>query len=127
MLEYDSEAAKLRIENASAEALLRVAAYFWTQHSLRLGKANPRPYLDSSKPGEYPRRRTGAGQSALAFEPTTREAVARTQAIRVGFRQNEPHLLILELRKDVTKRRLGLLKTLDDLRPQLAALARATK
>lgn len=109
------------ISAAAAKGLLAAAVAFENEVRVRVSKPNPPPYIDSSKPGEYPRLRTGAGQKALAHEPRSLADVQKAGVVRVGYVQGDHHLLILELARD----RLGLLKTLEDLRPKLAALATA--
>lgn len=81
--------------------------------------ANGRIYYDPSAPGEYPKLRTGAGQKALTHQPETVQDVIEAGFVRVGYVEGNHHLLALEMAKD----RLGLLQTLEDLRPQLAELA----
>lgn len=102
-----------------AERLLRVAVYFQTQHKARLSKPNPPPHKDSSKPGEYPRLRTGFGRGSTVYDPSTVDEIARDLSVKVGYLAGAWYMPFLELHRE----RLGLLKTLDDLRPQLQALA----
>lgn len=111
------------IQKAAAQGLLRAALLFEVQHSLRVSKPNPPPYVDSSKRGEYPKLRTGAGRSGLTHVPATVEEVMRTGSVRVGFVQGRHHLLHLELSQRFG--RLGLQRTLSDLRGPLAAVATA--
>ena len=107
------------ISSVLADRLLRMAVYFQTQHKLRLNVSNPRPYLNSSKPGEYPRARTGFGRDSVMYEPTSRSEVRRDLTIRIGYLVNAFYMPVLEL----TRNRLGLRKTLDDLHPQLQLIA----
>ncbi len=111
------------INRQAAEMLLRIVVLFENTHRNRVGKANPPPYTDSSKPGEYPRLRTGGGQRGLTHEPASVAEVMKTGVIRVGFTTNARHMLILELARD----RKGLLDTLADLRPVMAQMAKAAK
>lgn len=109
------------IRKAAAEGLLAAGVLFSNQVRQRVSVANPPPYLNSSKEGEYPRLRTGAGQKALTMQPSSVDEVIASGFVRVGYVQGDHHLLILEL----ARKRLGLLRTLEDMRPQLAALATA--
>jgi hypothetical protein len=94
---------------------------FDNQRSQRVSTPNPPPYKDSSKPGEYPRLRTGEGQRALTRLPTEFGEVMRVLRVQVGFVAGKAHLLILEMKRG----RLGLQKTLEDLKPILSKLATA--
>lgn len=118
-LNWNGNQAKAQIADASAAGLLRAAVYFQTFHKQQLNKSNPRPYLDSSQPGEYPKARTGFGRGAVLYEPTTVEDVAKEQAVRIGYLQSGFYMLVLELRRH----RLGLLETLRKTKDRLAAIA----
>jgi len=117
------DAAQAALEKAVGQMLLRAAIFFQTQHKLRVGVSNPRPYLESSRDGEYPRKRTGFGQGSLIYDPDTPEAVGRKGSVTVGFLEPARYMVILEVRK----RRKGLLDTLESLRPQLQALIEASR
>lgn len=114
------------IRQAAATDLLRAATFFANQHSLRISRPNPPPYRDSSKPGEYLKLRTGFGRSNLAMEPTSPAEVVRTMQVKVGFRRNAWYMLYWSEQAHSVRLRLGLLQTLNDLQPQLAALATAS-
>ncbi len=121
-LEWHGPEAKRRLQETMAIRLQAVAVYFVKQHSQRIGKSNPRPYKDSSKPGEYMRARTGKGQAGLLYQPHDISGViAAGLRVRVGFDQGVHYMLTLEL----FRQRKGLLATLNDIRPQLQALARS--
>lgn len=122
-VKWNGDAAKLEIEDASADGLLRGAVFFQTQHKHRVNVSNPRPYLNSSKPGEYMRARTGFGRDNCAYEPITKAEIAKEQAVRIGFFENAKYMLILE----IFRRRKGLLDTLKDIKKQLATIITATK
>lgn len=120
--QWNGDAAFLAIQHAAAVGLMKTALAFEIEHRQRVAVPNPPPYTNSSKAGEYMRLRTGGGQKALAHEPATVAEVEQTHKTRVGFRQGDgEHMLILEL----ARQRLGLLKTLEDMRPTLAATATA--
>lgn len=121
MLKWNGDAAFESIRRGAAQGLLRAATFFETQHSIRVASPNPPPYRDSSRAGEYPKLRTGAGRSGLSHEPVTLAEAAASLQVRVGFRKGRHHLLILELSKRFN--RLGLERTMKDLQPQLASLA----
>jgi hypothetical protein len=115
---WNGDAATARIRQSAAEMLLRMAVTFENEHRKRVSVANPPPYLNSSKAGEYMRLRTGGGQRGLTHEPVDVAGVMKAGFVRVGFTANARHMLILELARD----RKGLLQTLTDLRPTLAAM-----
>lgn len=121
MTVWNGKSAILQIRNASAESLMRAALFFQAQHQQRLAKSNPRPYNNSSKPGEYPRARTGAGRAGVLVDPPNLAGVASEGRVRVGYVQNTFYMLVLELRYD----RLGLLQTLKDLKGQIKAIIEA--
>lgn len=119
---WNGDATFSKIRKEAAEILLVCAVRFEQVHSQRVSVANPPPYLPAttSKPGEYPRLRTGAGQKALTHQPASVAEVMQTGYVRVGFVESDHHLLILELWKKGA--RLGMLRTLEDIKPQLQAL-----
>lgn len=116
---WNGDAAKRFLGEATAEGLLMAAVYFQTQHKNRLNLSNPPPYLNSSKPGEYPRARTGFGRDNTAYDPETKAAVYLQQSVRIGYRTNAEYMAILE----VFRGRLGLLKTMESIRGQVASIA----
>lgn len=108
------------IEEAAAKGLLAAALTLETELRRRVSVPNPPPYHNSSKPGEYPRLRTGAGQKSIAHEPATLAEVMKEGIVRVGYRAGAgDHMQILEERRQ----RLGVEKTLQDLRARLARIA----
>ncbi len=120
-LNWFGEQAEAELRKAAANGLIRAATMFENQMSQRVSTPNPPPYKDSSKPGEYPRLRTGEGQRALTRLPTEFGEVMRVLRVQVGFVAGKAHLLILEMKRG----RLGLQKTLEDLKPILSKLATA--
>lgn len=116
--EWNGDSVRSNLEAKSAEALLRAAVFFQAQHMHRLNIPNPSPHLNPSKPGEYPKKRTGVLQGSVLFEPTDPGEVARLRTIRVGLANNAFYGNVLALNYD----RKGLLDTLEELRPQLQSL-----
>lgn len=106
------------LEAAVGNGLARCAVYFQTQHKLRLNSSNPKPYLNSSKPGEYPKARTGFGRDGHAYEPTSPAAMAAEGAVRLGYLANVWYMAFLE----VYRGRLGLVHTLNSLKSQLVRI-----
>ena len=100
------------------KGLARCAEYFETQHKLRLNKSNPAPYLDSSKPGEYPRARTGFGRRNHTYDPASPDEMAAEGAVRLGYLQNAWYMAFLE----VYRGRLGLVHTMNTIKAQMARL-----
>ena len=113
--------AETELRKAAANGLIRAATMFQNQMFERVSVPNPPPYKNSSKEGEYPRLRTGEGQRAIARLPGTLGEVMKSLRISVGLQAGKAHLLILEMKRH----RLGLQKTLEDLKPALAVLATA--
>ena len=116
-LEWNGRIAFTRIKRNAARGILRAAEFFVEEFKKRVSIPNPFPYLHSSKPGEYPKLRTGAGRAQLRLYPSTVAAVEGTGFLRVYY-VGDQHLLTLEQRWD----RLGLEIALDDLRPQIAQI-----
>lgn len=101
---------------AMAKNLLAAAVFFTNQHQQRLGAKTAPP---ASRPGEYPAKRTGFLQASVLWNPASPNEVEQSLRIRVGYLNNAFYGPILEFQKH----RLGLKKTLEDLEPQLSALA----
>lgn len=117
-VEWHGEERLAELDQAIGEGLLRGAVYFQTQHKLRLNKSNPRPYAHSSQPGEYPRARSGFGRDNVWYEPTSVAEAGRAGFVRIGYRVNAFYMAILE----VYRGRLGLVKTLESIKVQLARI-----
>ena len=76
-------------------------------------------YPDSSKKGEYPRKRTGEGIGALIYAPTTEaDIIAAGLKVRIGVQAKGKHLAILELFKG----RLGFEESAKRLNDQVKAI-----
>jgi hypothetical protein len=101
----------------TAEALMAVAIEAQTEHMRRLNVSNPPPHLDSSKPGEYPRKRTGFLQANTLFDPLNLAEIIANQWVDVGVGQNAMYGVWLV---DIGKR-LGIEDTVRDILPQLEA------
>lgn len=106
------------LDDACAEGLLRAAVFFQTTHKAKLSVSNPRPHKTPSKPGEYPRLRTGFGRNAVMYEPTTKGEIKQTLTVKIGYLANAWYMALLE----VKRRRKGLKDTLELIRQQLQAL-----
>lgn len=97
-----------------AERLLAAAEELREEHKERLNIPNPPPHLDSSRPGEYPRRRTGVGRESVIVAPDDTAAVSRTLTTRVG------HTVEALYMNDLLRSgRLGLWETTQDILPVL--------
>ena len=102
-----------------AKRLLAAARHFQKFHMEKIGIVNPPPYLDSSKPGEYLKKRTGWLQSRVLYEPTSPSSVADNDlTIRVGIGESARYGVWHEL----FNRRLGLEETLKRTKRDMAAL-----
>ena len=62
---WNGQAASAQVQQEAARRLQRTAQWFQDQLIARLSLSNPRPYLNSSRPGEYPRKRTGTKEPLL--------------------------------------------------------------
>jgi hypothetical protein len=130
------------LRETAARQLLAVALYFTRQHAIRLNVSNPgvrmkrkrdtvagkkgssyTVYSSPSLPGQYPRSRTGALRRGQRYSPDDKAGViANNMTVRVGMLANVFYGIALELRQG----RLGLVKTLQDLRPLLAEIVKRT-
>jgi hypothetical protein len=134
--QWYTEAAFQVLKKKAAQQLLAVGVFFVRSHANRLNVSNPGTrrkrrggrgsytvYDSPSKRGEYPRARTGALKRGQRYSPTTVEGViANALTIRVGMLKNVFYGVVLEMRLG----RLGLLKTLEDLRPLLREIVKKT-
>ena len=120
-VQFNGDAAKHQIEEAVGKRLLAAAVFFQTQHKLALNKSNPRPYLNSSRPGEYPRARTGFGRNNVAYDPADLATVIAEQKVRIGFLEPAWYMEYLAQYKG----RLGLQATMERLKGQLAQMLEA--
>lgn len=102
-------------------ALAAAATELVTEHQRRIGVMNPRPYLNSSKPGEYPRKRTGFGQANVIYLPASPAEIAELGHVDVGYAENAFYMQALVDNQG----RLGIEETLEDLRPRLEAIVAA--
>ena len=112
----DEAAAGMRDE--LARRLIKAAELFAVEHSRRLGTPNPKPFLDSSKPGEYPRMRTGRGMRSLTVQPESPNQIARDLSVRVVIDDNAFYLGVLSEKM----KRLGLLDTADAMKNAVAKI-----
>jgi hypothetical protein len=118
-IEWNGEAAALAAQQEAARRLQRTVQWFWEQHTRRLSVSNPRPYDDSSKPGQYPRKRSGNLIGNVIWSPMDVTGImAGDYKIRVGLAQPGRYGAILEFWME----RLGFLKTLRDTQPLLKAM-----
>lgn len=81
MIRYKRIAQKRRL--LLADGLIRGALHVLTTHKNNLNVSNPYPYLTPSRPGEYPRKRTGFGQAGYALSTTNRNEIAAMLTPRV--------------------------------------------
>lgn len=116
-LEWNGDEAIQAMREAIAEKLLKAAVVTQTEHMKRLDVQNPPPYKTPAKIGEWPRKRTGFGQSHIFIEPRSKSEIARTLTVRIGYGVSAFYLAIL---KD--KGWKGLTDTLDAIRPQIRAI-----
>lgn len=118
-LNWNGEAAARALKEESARRLQRAMDFFWKAHTKRLDVSNPRPYENSSKPGEYPRKRSGGLIGGVVYGPETVQGIiAESLKIRAGLLPSARYGLILEFHRQ----RKGFLATMNDLKPQLKAI-----
>lgn len=114
-LKWNGDKLLAEMEDKVAQGLLRGAVFFQTTHRNKLNRSNPRPYDNPSKPGEYPKARTGFGRSNHTFQPSTVSGIKAEGRVRIGYNRNAFYMLVLEMAKG----RLGLRNTLDAITSQL--------
>lgn len=116
ILKPEAAFASARLE--MAKRLLAAAIAFQAEHRKRLNVANPPPHDNSSRPGQYPKKRTGFGQSQVSYEPTSPAEVARELVVRVGISRPGFYLEVLALDRG----RKGLIDTLNEMRGRLEGI-----
>lgn len=111
-----NEQAFEQVKREAAQRLQRAAVFYMTQHQMKLSVSNPLPYLTPSKPGEYPRKRTGAGIGSVLFAPVDAQGIIDGGfKVRIGIARNAWYMLHLENNMD----RLGFQDTLRLLRREI--------
>lgn len=132
MVLWQGDSRKAQLENEMASRLLRAATSFWTYHTNKLSTAfepdensqqvdfttktgvHVRFLTGGSKPGEYPRKRTGALISGVVFGPSSIVGImASGLKVRIGILKNVWYGLYLEL----YRQRLGFKASADALKP----------
>lgn len=78
-------------------------------------------YTQPSRAGEFLHKRTGWLQAHIRYEPTTAAEAGRAGKIRVGYELSAKYGWIWERRS--AQRRKGLMDLVDEMRPQLQAMA----
>jgi len=116
----------MRLTKEQAQGLQRAALALVREHQQRLstpvGAIRVRGRVrvtQRSRPGEYPRKDTGALVNGIAIENKTLQDVMRTGTLRVGLRRSVFYGAYLE----VVYRRLGLRRTMQSMFARLVALA----
>lgn len=107
---FDANAICDRVTVDAAKVLLRNALVLQAEHKRRLSKFNPRPFRNSSKPGEYPRARTYNLRDAVVIEPSSLSIIEQTGSVSVGVLTGAKYVEWL-----VQSGRLGIRKTHADL------------
>lgn len=105
------------ITKEQAGRMISAAEYFAKIHSQRLSVPNPAPYNNSSRPGEYPRSRTGKLARSVTYWPTRIQEVAKKLEVSLGYLPQAFYGGILEKRM----RRLGLQRTMADIARQIVS------
>lgn len=113
-----NKGASREIQEELARRMMAATLFFVEQHQQRLNVSNPFPHLTPSKPGEYPRKRTGFLQKSVAYLPLSIPEVMRTWVIKLGYDANA----FYGPRLEVMMKRLGLVRTLREILPQMAKI-----
>ena len=106
------------IREELARRMAAAVIFMTNYHQDKLNISNPFPHLTPSKPGEYPRKRTGFLQKSVAFTPDSIPEIAKTLRIRIGYDANA----FYGPRLEIIMKRLGLVKTLKDCAKPMAAI-----
>ena len=118
-LNWNGQAMAGEAKEQAAKRILRAVVFFQIQHQARLSVSNPRPYLTPSRPGEYPRKRTGNLIGSVLYSPATiADLIAGDLRVRIGLPASAGYGLILE----VARQRKGFRDTMEALRPQIEAI-----
>lgn len=104
---------------ALGEALLRAAVFLLTTHKANVSVPNPYPHTAPSRPGQYPRLRTGFGRAGYSFTPATAREVAAQLTPRcvVGVSQQAAYMEWL-----VDRGRKGIKATMDENKSRVRAI-----
>jgi hypothetical protein len=101
--------------------LLRMAVTVQTGMMRRMNTSNQRG-ANPSPSGGWLHKGTGNAQAGCVYSPTTPAAVAQAGSVRIGFTPNAFYAAYWGL-PDTPRRRKSLVDCVEELRPQLAALA----
>lgn len=114
------------IRNDIGARLARCAVYLSNFHQAKLGVPCPATrgklgiqYYNASKPGEYPKKRTGFLQASVLVEPLDLNKIAKAKKVTIGYAAAAFYGPVLE----VMRKRLGLVRSLKDCLPMLQKLA----
>ena len=107
------EAIKI-VGTAGADALLRAAFLLQQVHRDRINVPNPKPYLNSSKPSEYPKRRTGKLRNNVQHDPKDVRVIERQGNVTVYYAPLAPYAIHL-----LNSGRKMLADTVEEIRGQL--------
>jgi hypothetical protein len=119
-LQFNGDVVFQQIQLAAAKGMLEAALLFVEEYRKRVSVPNPAPYKNSSRPGEYPRLRTGEGRRQLVLDPPTVAGAKSKGFVWVRF-TGDAHLYLLEYYAE----RLGLERTMLDMKSQMADKATA--
>jgi hypothetical protein len=138
-IDEQMDAAMQEANQKIAERLYLAITFLQVQHMQRVSKpavklAEPRWFrnkvgqpikieFEGSKPGEYPRLRTGHGRAGVVTDATTPEDVVNQGMVaRLGQLRNSWYMLHLE----IDRNRLGYIETAKQLAPQVRTLILGT-
>ncbi len=92
----DEEAFDARMRERAAKIILRNMLTLQAAHKKKLSIANPRPFLNSSKPGQFPKARTFNLRDCVVTEPASLATISQTLLGRTGVLLNAKYGEILK-------------------------------
>jgi hypothetical protein len=110
------------LRKSIAKRLIVAAVTLANEHQKNLSVGNPSPHDTPSKPGEYPRLRTGFGRAQVTADPMDVTAVEKSLSVTVSIREAGWYLEWLVEGQG----RLGLLDTFEEHRQRISQLVGLT-
>lgn len=114
MLEDNTRSCQEQAELLAGQLLIAAAITLQSAYKQKVSQSYP----PASKPGQYPRWRTGTGREATGYEPEAPDEAGRAGAVRIGWSKSGDHMGILEYFRG----RKGLRDVGRELRGQLQAI-----
>lgn len=97
-LDWQGDQAVEALTLAAAQGLVDAAQYLAEKHRAAVGQSAP----PASRPGQYPRRRTGRLQRSVKVSPASASEARRTKRVAITYDQGvAPHAQLLADRKGI--------------------------